>query len=165
MISNPYDHTLDCANELLALREESIAASREGAGASTLVIGDAFSAYTGLAHLRDLCHGLAVRSGWWTNLETGEPVDPDATFAEKIALIHSEASEALEGHRKALKDSHLPHRSSEEVELADLLIRVFDLAGAKRMDLAGAVIEKLAYNQQRVDHKLENRRADHGKRY
>lgn len=32
-------------------------------------------------------------------------------------------------------------------------------------DLGGAIAEKLAYNAQRADHKIENRRADGGKKY
>lgn len=39
---------------------------------------------------------------WWTNLETGEyPIERN--FGELIALVHSELSEALEGHRKNLR--------------------------------------------------------------
>ena len=89
----------------------------------------------------------------------------DGTFATKIALIHSEVSEALEGHRKNLKDDHLPHRTSVEVELADAIIRILDLAGAMKLDVSGAVIEKLAYNQHRADHKLEVRGENNGKRF
>lgn len=115
----------------------------------------------GLAGATVYCHLLSARSGWWDN---AEPEDP-ATFATKIALIHSEVSEALEGGRKGLPDDHLPHRSAEEVEMADILIRVFDLAGARKLDLAGALIEKLAYNQLRADHKRENRAALGGKKF
>jgi len=51
-----------------------------------------------------------------------------------------------------------------EVELADALIRIADLAGALGLDLGGAVLDKLAYNANRPDHKLENRRAENGKK-
>lgn len=71
----------------------------------------------------------------------------------------------MEGGRKGLRDSHLTHRSAEEVELADALIRIFDLAGARKLDLAGAVIEKLYYNQNRADHKPEARYAEGGKKF
>lgn len=86
-------------------------------------------------------------------------------FSNKLALIHSELSEALEADRKNLMDSHLPNRHGTEVELADAAIRLFDLAGAYGMDLAGALVEKLAYNQVRVDHRPESRGAAGGKRY
>lgn len=120
----------------------------------------------GAAGLQVGCHRLAAQSGWW-NAKDGtriDPADPNV-FGTKIALIHSEVSEALEGGRKNKRDDHLPHRPSVEVELADALIRIFDTAGAMGLDLAGAVIEKLAYNQQRADHKPENRYAEGGKQF
>lgn len=120
----------------------------------------------GTAALQGGCHRLAARSGWWTDKE-GARIDPNVpeVFATKIALIHSEVSEALEGGRKGKPDDHLPHRSSVEVEFADALIRIFDTAGAMGLDLAGAVVEKLAYNQQRADHRRENRDAEGGKKF
>lgn len=81
-----------------------------------------------------------------------------------IALIHSEISEALEGVRKNCPDDKLPHRKMEEVELADALIRIFDYAGAHNLDLGGALVEKMAYNRSRADHKPENRRKEGGKK-
>lgn len=86
-------------------------------------------------------------------------------FGELIALCHSELSEALEGHRKNLMDDKLPHRNMAEVELADCLIRIFDLADGLGMDLQGAYTEKMAYNAQRADHKHENRVKAGGKAY
>lgn len=46
-----------------------------------------------------------------------------------------------------------------------MLIRVFDLAGGLGLGVAGAMIEKLAYNQKRADHKRENRAAEGGKKF
>ncbi len=100
---------------------------------------------------------------FYVDLETGEP--KEINVPEKIALCHSELSEALEGHRKGLMDNHLPHRSMVEVELADLLIRVFDLCGYLKLDIGGAVIEKIAYNRHRKDHTREARLAPGGKKY
>lgn len=71
----------------------------------------------------------------------------------------------MEGDRKQLMDDKLSHRSMFEVELADAVIRIFDLAGSQGLDLGGAIVEKLAYNQQREDHKIENRKNDGGKKY
>lgn len=115
--------------------------------------------------LQIVCHTLAATSGWWTNLKTGEDLRLANNVPEKLMLIVSELGEAMEGHRKDLMDDKLPHRKMLEVELADAVIRIFDLAGAKGMDLGGAIAEKLAYNQQRADHKPEVRLAAGGKQY
>jgi NTP pyrophosphatase (non-canonical NTP hydrolase) len=52
-----------------------------------------------------------------------------------------------------------------EVELADAVIRICDLAGAFGMDLGGAIEEKMAFNAIRPDHKIENRVLEGGKSY
>ncbi len=82
-----------------------------------------------------------------------------------MCLIHSEISEALEGHRKDLMDDKLTHRKMFEVELVDALIRIFDLAGAHNLDLEGAYREKMAYNLVRKDHTHESRKLEGGKKY
>lgn len=106
--------------------------------------------------LVNLCHGLAKEAGWHKNpRETGTC----------LMLIVSEIAEAMEGDRKGLMDDHLPHRKMIEVELADAMIRICDLAGREGLDLGGALVEKLQYNQQRADHKPENRDKDGGKKY
>lgn len=122
-------------------------------------------ALLGAATLQDLCHGLALTSGWWGGNGKPDPRDNPMCFSQKLMLCVSELAEAMEGDRKNLKDDKLTHRDMREVELADTVIRAFDLAGAYKMDLAGAIIEKLAYNQQRADHKPENRALEGGKTY
>ena len=121
------------------------------------------------SNLQFFCHGLAHNAGWWTDTETGEDVRtwPDKFvnlwIASKLMLSVSELAEGMEGLRKGLKDDKLPHRSMLEVELADTVIRVFDLAGGLGFNLGEAIAEKLAFNMQRHDHKLANRVAAGGK--
>lgn len=119
----------------------------------------------GVTELRNECYGKSASAGWWTDLNTGEPIAITKELVlSKIALIHSEVSEATEGFRKDIMDDHLPHRPMAEVELADAVIRIMDLAGKLDYDIAGAIVEKLEYNSKRADHKLENRRKEGGKK-
>lgn len=122
--------------------------------------------HQGLTHLQWVIYNGNVQAGWWKNISTNEPFPKgDITLQlAKLALVHSEVSEAVEGVRKGLMDDKLPHRPMPEVELADAIIRAFDLAGHEGWDLAGAIIEKLEYNASREDHKIANRLADGGKK-
>lgn len=117
----------------------------------------------GLEHLVKVSHGDAQAAGWWTDLATGAP--KKRNVGELLCLIHSEISEAMEAHRKGKQDDKLPARPGIEVELADAVIRIADLAGGLGLDLAGAVVEKLEYNRHRADHKPENRMQAGGKAY
>lgn len=118
------------------------------------------------------CHGQAKANGWWNELGTGRDLTsmgypkilPAVNVGEKLMLVVTEVAEAMEGARKHVMDDHLPSRSMLEVELADAFIRICDTAGGLGLDLAGAVVEKLAYNATRADHKPENRRAVGGKK-
>ena len=112
----------------------------------------------------NMCHDLAYAGGWWTNIETDEPKELTVDFIlSKLMLICTEIAEAAEGARKGLMDDHLPERTMLEVELADAIIRIGDLGGALNLDIGGAIIEKLKYNQERADHKIENRKKEGGK--
>lgn len=119
-------------------------------------------------------HDSNAVAGWWTDLDTGINLANEARkgtrlgkaiVAEKLCLIHSEVSEAMEGARKNLPDDKLPHRPMIEVELADAVIRILDLCGALELDIDGAIHEKRTYNSKREDHKIENRLKAHGKAY
>ena len=129
----------------------------------------AYSFYTNVSNaaqaLQMKCHGAARDAGWWGDAQGNSVTANPLCFSNKLCLIHSEISEAMEGDRKGLMDDKLPHREMREVELADAVIRIFDLAGAYGMDLGGAIAEKLVYNAQRADHKPEARAAAGGKSY
>jgi hypothetical protein len=116
-----------------------------------------------LNRIRERCHNASKEAGWYSNLDTNQPLERNVP--EMLCLIHSEISEALEGYRKNLMDDKLPHRKMIEVELADALIRIADLAGYLNLDLGGAYVEKLLYNETRADHKLENRAQEGGKKF
>jgi len=133
------------------------------------------------SYLQDMCHGASHNAGWWTHKADGHTYDlvgimlmpqtplekllSGALVAQKLCLTHSEVSEAMEGHRKGLMDDKLPHRPMLEVELADAVIRLADLAGALGLDLGCAIAEKMAFNANRADHKPEARAAAGGKTY
>ena len=74
--------------------------------------------------------------GFW---ETPNP-------GEKIALMHSELSEALEGLRGENVSDKLPGFTAVEEELADVIIRVLDFTGYYGLRLGQALEMKLKYN-------------------
>lgn len=118
-----------------------------------------------LVRINDLCKAAyqnAVDKGWYE-----EP----RTFGDAIALMHSELSEALEDYRagKGFKEvwyegknsAGMPMISAQPItsyaekpcgvlsELADTVIRIFDLCGHHGADLEGMIAEKMAYNATR----------------
>lgn len=115
--------------------------------------------------LIEVSHGLATACGWWNDIATGTSLKGKRNVGELLMLVVSEVGEAMEGHRKNKMDEHLPNRKSIEVELADAVIRIFDMAGAMELDLGGAIAEKLMYNATREDHKVANRLKSDGKKY
>ena len=83
----------------------------------------------------------AVAHGWW---------DEERETGTLIALMHSELSEALEYDRHGNPPSdHIPEFSGIEEELADVIIRILDLAGSRRYRIEEAVLAKMAFNESR----------------
>lgn len=89
-------------------------------------------------------HENAIEKGWHNEAPN---------VPEKLALIHSEVSEALEEYRSLTsRDLYYgPDGKPEGIaaELADVVIRVFDLATALGLPLERALDEKATYNEGR----------------
>lgn len=108
---------------------------------------------------------LIARDHGFHENETPETVP----IAEKLCLIHSEVSEALEearqpdfkepNSRPALKLWYTKNGKPEGlgIELADALIRILDLAESLGIDMEHMVATKSRYN--------ENRPHQHGKAF
>jgi NTP pyrophosphatase (non-canonical NTP hydrolase) len=85
-------------------------------------------------------HKTAVEKGWW---------EEERNNGEIIALMHSELSEGLEALRKDLMSDHIPNYKGIEEELADVIIRIMDMAPARNWRIAEALIEKIEFNKSR----------------
>lgn len=117
--------------------------------------------YSGLDSWAARIHELNKK--WWVNPHTGEPIERE--IGTMLMLVNSELCEALEGHRKNLMDEKLPQYKNFDVEIADAMIRLFDLCGGLGINIEEVIEAKLAYNAVREDHKLENRVKPGGKAY
>lgn len=92
------------------------------------------------------CCEIAKSKGWYDS-------DED-TLPTKLCLVHSEISEALEEIRtgRAPNEIYLGKNNKPEgmpIELADAIIRIFDIAKKWDMDLDKAYEMKTAYNKLR----------------
>jgi NTP pyrophosphatase (non-canonical NTP hydrolase) len=98
------------------------------------------------------CHQTAKDSGFWDvdglDDPLGRVLDPEDEIGvqlalAKLALIGTEVAEAAEEIRKGSE------RVEVGEELADIVIRVFDLAGAKGIPLFHYVLAKMEKNKGR----------------
>lgn len=91
-----------------------------------------------ISDLAARAHAQARASGWYDDAER----TPEA-IASRLALIHAEVSEALEELRRDEPGELFA------LELADVVIRVADLAGWLNLDLEGSIAAKMAVNASR----------------
>lgn len=102
-------------------------------------------------------HRNSVEKGFWDGDGHTLPQLPKdiSTFLTKLMLIVTEVAEAAEvlrewGHMREVSwVPELHDRVHLAEELADILIRTADLAGALDLDLAGAVESKMHWNKSR----------------
>ncbi len=149
--------------------EKAFEISTMGTAPTSLPMGGPSPILDGSLTIRDLVRAAFKNSevhGFW---ETQQQTLPDGTtetvracIPEKICLMHSELSEALEGFREDhSKKTHGQTEFDYEVvketgkpegivsELADCCIRIFDLCGAFDWDLDRAISEKMKFNEGR----------------
>lgn len=96
----------------------------------------------------------AREKGWWP----GEDYNPNSNnflhtlvISSKLCLVHSEVSEALEALRDGMIRNVTISGKPEglEVELADTVIRILDLAEWLGLDIEAAMQCKMDYNRER----------------
>jgi len=94
-----------------------------------------------IGKLQEEVHRIAIEHGWW---------DKERSIGEALMLIVTELSEAMEAYRIGNPESDkIPGFSRLEEELADVIIRVLDLAGGIGLDIEGAISAKMGYNETR----------------
>lgn len=95
-----------------------------------------------LNDLAERCHENAIGKGFYDGTLDNTERGLHTEVGLRLALIHSEVTEVLEAVRKQL--------GTEAEEIADILIRVFDYAAWREIDLDGAVAAKMEKNAGRT---------------
>lgn len=98
-----------------------------------------------------LMHGQSNSKGFWPSIPMSNDEQEIYLTLAKLALIGEEVGEAVSAVRKNLirEEDAEAGQDTLEVELADILIRCFDLAHWHRIDLMRAVMRKMAKNSSR----------------
>jgi hypothetical protein len=88
-----------------------------------------------------LCHDYSVLQGFYEDFDLSKPLE-GYMFPVKLSLIMTELAEAIEAHRKGDMENLME-------EMADIFIRLLDLAGAINMDVESEIQKKMAVNLKR----------------
>jgi len=91
-----------------------------------------------IKQLTDIIMEQAKQKGFGTKPE-------DINVAEKIALIHSEVSEAFEAYRH----QNIDGKDGFKEELGDIIQRVLHLCGVLNIDIEQAIMKKVDFNKDR----------------
>lgn len=89
------------------------------------------------------CHATAIEKDFWSASQD---------IGNKLMLVNTELCEFFERCRRGdlSPDEHCPEFTNQTIEIADTLIRIFDLAGWLEMhNLGEAIVAKMAYNRTR----------------
>lgn len=103
------------------------------------------------AHLNSLKHGFWDDAPVFNTRTAGENVELATYYGNKLMLIVGEVAEAHEELRNNADAMHVYSRSDGKpegvgYELADIIIRVFDLAGAIGIPLSDYIENKMEFN-------------------
>lgn len=124
-----------------------------------------------IAEVMEQCHKTALSKGWWEGHDHLDAESNAKLLAEKTLLIISEVTEAFEHLRNGLDPTDVfldngttlgmieptsPYEpgvggkpDGYPVELADAIVRIFDLCGRLNIPLLEALSIKMAYNATR----------------
>lgn len=96
------------------------------------------------------CSGTSFKHGFWNGCLGEDGAITNEFIGMKLMLVVTELAEWMEAvrHDNPASD-HIPEFSLAEEEAADVLIRVFDLAGSSGLRLSEALEAKMAFNEGR----------------
>lgn len=141
----------EAINKLSNVYFECLEKMLEAANQARKDLGEAvgYSEPVSLNEFSKECYEASKAKGWYDDANADDIVT-------KLCLVHSEISESLEEYRnnKGLTEIYYnPDNPNKPegfpIEIADALIRIFDICGANGIDIENAVRLKMKYNKTR----------------